>query len=111
MSHEFRFFVDSDGVQLDCVCQYDPTDETRPCWPWDIERDEPSPLPAPQSDCTFTDWVDNDGIECLDVPVEVRLDLVAHRWESGMLGLEFRTPISSSPGVEGMTTRADLGES
>lgn len=64
--HVVTFEVDAFGISPKCRCEYDPTDERRPCWPWDVERDEPCRLPAPQPDCTYKDWIENSGIEVVD---------------------------------------------
>lgn len=48
---------DGGWVGFHVTCGHDPADTTRPCWPYDTEREPPVPLPAPQP-CNLTDWID-----------------------------------------------------
>lgn len=56
--HRLEMSVGDGYVGFRVICGHDLADETRPCWPYDTERDDPIPLPAPQP-CNLTDWIDN----------------------------------------------------
>ena len=82
--HELVLHVDDCGVSLQMVCLHDPADTTRPCWPWDTERDEPRPLPAPQEMCTYVDWNDNLSLEeCIGPAVAIPVRLTRVDWSNG----------------------------
>lgn len=65
MKDRHRFYIDiSDGYcSLHVECPYAMGDESRPCWPYDVETDEPTRLAAPQNLCIYESWVENESIE------------------------------------------------
>ncbi len=57
--HTATIDIDNGYLSLSIQCPFAPTDESRPCWPWDDEADPPEKLPAPQPDCTWDSWCEN----------------------------------------------------
>jgi hypothetical protein len=58
--HVFNIKCDGGWFWLEIQCPYDKTDETRPCWP---HEEDGSLIPAPQADCNYIEWNDNQAIE------------------------------------------------
>ena len=83
--HIFLVWFDRWGASLRVHCPYEATDTDRPCWPWDIEREDPCPLPAPQDACIYEDHVDNCDLEVLAGDIEVPLPLDHVEWDDSAM--------------------------
>lgn len=68
-SHSVKIEVEPGwGLHLSTICPWDPSNESRPCWPY-FETGEKYPVDeAVEIGCVYTDWVDEVGIESFKGP-------------------------------------------
>lgn len=90
MADRHRFWLDIDGewTQVRVECPYRREETSRPCWPHHEEANEDGdtlmvPDPAPQEECTYTDWVDNIGWEMVQGARTVLLKGAWWDWSQG----------------------------
>lgn len=89
MIHKATLIIDEGMVFLKVVCEYDPADTIRPCYPQPFEGEEPKDL----TECVYAGWVEANGAELLTETI-INGTVVCTEWNDGPV-LEF-TPEEAS---------------